>query len=94
MLSSDEDRRKYTTIRYQTLELEQDGASLLLDQQGSVRVTQPAVDDSGGDFASRMVLIEEDLQERVARGLRFAGRVPVRRGGVPGRSTYGTGRGR
>ena len=58
-----------------TLELEQDTASLLIDEQGSVRVTQPAADDSRGDFASSMVLIEEDLQERVARGLRFAGRV-------------------
>lgn len=68
------DGSQQTRVEKEGRTLEQDGAPLLLDEQGSVRVTLPAVDDTGG--TSFMVLIEEDLREqREARGLRFAGRV-------------------
>lgn len=69
------DRSERTDSRQEgrTLVLAQEKASLLVDQQGSMRVTQPAAAEVPGDYSMSMVLIEEQLQERAARGLRFAG---------------------
>lgn len=69
------DRSERTESRQEgrTLALVQERASLLVDQQGSVRVTQPAAAEVPGDYSRSMVLIEEELQERAADGLRFAG---------------------
>ena len=68
------DRSERTESRQEerTLALVQERASLLVDQQGSVRVTQPAAAEVP-DYSRSMVLIEEQLQERAAGGLRFAG---------------------
>jgi hypothetical protein len=72
------DDSRGTTSRQEgrALVLEQERASLLVDEQGSVCVTQPADEENTGGYSSRsMVLIEEELQELVARSLRFAGKI-------------------
>jgi len=51
-----------------TLLLEQRGASLTVDQLGSVRVIQPAADLRGSALPA---LIEEDLTQRLARSFRL-----------------------
>ncbi|MGH8936130.1 MAG: hypothetical protein ACRDXD_07700 [Acidimicrobiia bacterium] len=63
------------------LNLEQTHASLLIDQLGSVRVVQPAHER---DPHGLPVIIEEDVEQRLVRALRLAGKVldridPVRR---------------
>src|SRR5215211_835617 len=67
-----------------TLILEQEISSILVNEQGSVRVVQPAMDRSARSSTWPLVLIEEELNERIERGLRFAGAVldridPLRR---------------
>jgi len=53
------------------LVLRQPDASVLVDQTGSVRIVQPARAPGGGDGSYLSVLIAEDVQERLERGLRF-----------------------
>lgn len=61
------------SIRDDALVLEQDDRAILLDELGTVSMTQPAVRrDSRGQLGLH-VLIEEDAAETIARGLRFAG---------------------
>lgn len=64
--------------------LEQDVSSVLVNEQGSVRIVQPAMDRGAGGSTWALVLIEEEINDRIHRGLRFAGSVldridPLRR---------------
>lgn len=66
------------------LVLEQDVASVLVNEQGSVRIVQPAMDRGARGSIWSLVLIEEEVNDRIERGLRFAGSVldridPLRR---------------
>lgn len=54
------------------LVLSQRDASILVDQTGSVRIVQPARATSSDDHSYVPVLIEEEVREKVERGLRFA----------------------
>lgn len=70
-----------TRMEGSALVLDQDHASLVVDSLGSVCLTQPAVDPANPGLP---VLIEEELEERLARGLRLTAWVldrvdPVRR---------------
>lgn len=72
------------TIRDDSLVVEQQSASVLVDQVGSIRITRPARRDSDDRAGPFPALIEEDMTEALVDGLRFAGwlldRVdPVRR---------------
>jgi hypothetical protein len=67
-----------------TLLLEQEGSSILVNEQGSVRVVQPAMDLGARSSTWSLVLIEEEINDRIERGLRFTGSVldridPLRR---------------
>ncbi len=64
--------------------VEQDQASIQLDELGTVVVAQPARDEGGRAHMELPVLIEEDIRARIERGLLFAGWIldrvdPVRR---------------
>ncbi len=67
-----------------TLILEQEVSSLLVNEQGSVRIVQLAMDRGAGGSTWSLVLVEEEINGRIERGLRFAGSVldridPLRR---------------
>lgn len=72
-------------IREDALVIEQEHASILLDQLGTVRITAPLERSrSRRELGSAGVAIQEDIEELVQRMLRFAGWVldrvdPVRR---------------
>jgi len=53
--------------------VEQDRASILLDELGTVVVAQPTRDEGGRARMELLVLIEEDIRSRIERGLLFAG---------------------
>jgi hypothetical protein len=53
--------------------VEQDRASVRLDELGTVVVTQPARDEGGRAHMELPVLIEEDIRARIEKGLLFAG---------------------
>ena len=59
-----------TRIEGSTLRLEQDHASLLVDALGSVCLVRSAFDR---EVSGLPVIIEEDLSDRIAHGLRLAG---------------------
>ena len=54
------------------LKIEQEDASIVVDQLGSVQIIQPACHSDGDAHRYLPVLIEEDVAERVQRGLRFS----------------------
>jgi hypothetical protein len=62
-----------TAVTGNRLVLEQDNASVLIDQLGTVRVIQPARRREDGRGTELPVLIEEDVRDLLHRGLRFAG---------------------
>lgn len=67
-----------------TLVVEQSRASAQLDELGTVVVTQPARDEDNHARMGLPVLLEEDVRDRIERGMLFAGWVldridPVRR---------------
>lgn len=66
------------------LVLQQDWASIRLDELGTVAVVQPARDEGNRAYRELPVLIEEDIRVRIESGLLFAGWMfdcidPVRR---------------
>jgi len=63
------------SIRDEALVLEQDDRAMLLDELGTVSVTQPPMRRDERGHLGLHVLIEEDIAETIARGLRFAGSV-------------------
>jgi hypothetical protein len=64
-----------TSIRVQVDKLlfEQQSASVLLDQVGSIRVSQAARSGDDRFLSAIPALIEEEVTEALSRGLRFAG---------------------
>jgi hypothetical protein len=61
-------------VREHALRLKQEVGEVLLDELGTIRVIQSAQSDEGGhDYLP--VLIEEQILERIAAALRFAGEV-------------------
>lgn len=69
----DPSRGTRTDVRGNTLTLEQDNASVLLDQLGTIRVIQPAQREEDRRGMQLPALIEEDVRDILHRGLRFAG---------------------
>lgn len=62
------------SIRRDALVIEQDNGSIEIDQFGSVRLTVPAQRPRERNSRIEMpVLIQEDIQELIQRGLRFTG---------------------
>lgn len=60
-------------VQGDALILQQDHASMLLDQQGTVRIVQPARRDRDRSRMELPVLIEEEVRDLIYHGLRFAG---------------------
>jgi len=60
-------------VRDDALLFEQQTASLLLDQLGSIRITQPARRAADRLHSEIPAVIEEEITEALSRGLRFAG---------------------
>jgi hypothetical protein len=56
-----------------TLVIRQPNAEITVDEQGSVRVSRPARDASGWPGAGIPSLVEEDVRDRVANAIRYAG---------------------
>lgn len=71
------DSKKGTEHRLEgdALLIEQEGGSLLLGQDGNVRLLQPARPEAKSVRDHLPVMIEEDVLERVRNGLQFVGRV-------------------
>ena len=71
------DRRQgnQSAVRGHALEIEQErGASLLLDERGTIRILQAARQEVDRvDRVGISSIIEEDVQERIERAIRFAG---------------------
>jgi hypothetical protein len=61
------------TIRGSDLVLEQSRSMVAVDQAGSIVLVQPTGVDRQERMSSISALIEEDVEERLARGLRFTG---------------------
>jgi hypothetical protein len=59
-------------VRGSDLVLEQPHGVVAVDQAGSILVVQPAGEDQRERLSAMSVIIEEDVQERLARALRFA----------------------
>lgn len=64
------------SVRGNTLQLvqEQGTAAVVLDEEGSLLVVQPAI-EQGAWRSGIASIIEEDIQEQLTRALRFSGRV-------------------
>jgi hypothetical protein len=60
-----------TEVAGHLLRISQERASLLLDEQGSIRIVQPAATQD--ERAALSALIQEEVVERTERSLRFAG---------------------
>ncbi len=60
-------------VEEHSLMVAQDGASVLVDELGAVRVMQPAIREVDREAAVLSILIEEDIREAIERGLRLAG---------------------
>jgi hypothetical protein len=56
-----------------TLAIRQPGAEITVDEQGSVRVSRPARDAGGWRGVGIASLVEEDVRDRVASGVGYAG---------------------
>jgi hypothetical protein len=56
-----------------TLVIRQPNAEITVDERGSVRVSRPARDAGGWPGAGIPSLVEEDVRERVADAIRYAG---------------------
>lgn len=56
-----------------TLTIEQRNAEIALDEQGSVRVSRPARDAGGQIGVGIASLLEEDVRERIADAIHYAG---------------------
>ena len=58
-----------------TLAVRQANAAITLDEQGSIRVTRPGRDAGGRGFSTVGIasLIEEDVRDRAAAAIRYAG---------------------
>lgn len=61
------------TVSGATLTIGQQNAEIALDEQGSVRVSRPARDAGGQIGVSIASLIEEDVRERIAGAIHYAG---------------------
>ena len=61
------------TVRGATLAIGQRDAEIALDAQGSVRVTRPARDSGGQVGIGIASLVEEDVRERIADAIHYAG---------------------
>lgn len=59
-------------IERDALSIEQDSASILLTPLGDVRIILPGYGERSGRGFSMSVLVEEDIQARITRALRFA----------------------
>jgi hypothetical protein len=59
--------------REMALMLQQDHASVYVDQLGSIRVIVPARGNRSGSHYELPVIIEEEITERLQRALRFTG---------------------
>jgi hypothetical protein len=67
-----------------TLGIRQPNAEITVDERGSVRVSRPARDTGGWPRAGIPSLVEEDVRDRIANAIRYAGWVldridPIRR---------------
>jgi hypothetical protein len=71
----DSSKATSTKIRQGALLLEQESASLMVNEAGSIRIVQPAnTDVSTNRFSAGIsALIEEDLTAALVRSIRFAG---------------------
>lgn len=56
-----------------TLSIRQQNAEITLDEQGSVRVSRPGRDTGGQPGIGIASLIEEDVQDRIAAAIHYAG---------------------
>lgn len=69
------DQHPTTTVRETGSTPEQGGSSVALDEGGNLVIVQPAVERDEWRFSGITSIIEEQIQERLIRTLRFAARV-------------------
>jgi hypothetical protein len=63
-----------SAVRGHALELEQERAAMLLDEQGTIRILQPAIPETDPHARIGITsIIEEDVAERLQQAIRFAG---------------------
>ncbi len=68
----DPDEGTKPSIQGNALVVEQSRSSVFIDELGSIRLIQPARRTEARGRGELPVLLQEDIQERIARGLRFA----------------------
>lgn len=61
------------SVSQDTLVVRQPGAEITVNEQGSVRVSRPARDSGGWRGGGIASLVEEDVRERLAAAIRYAG---------------------
>ncbi len=69
----DRARGTNTQVEGNMLVVEQEQASISVDELGTVAITQPAMEAGSGDYRGLSVLIEETIRDRIEHGLLFAG---------------------